>query len=386
MLPHVFPQNAVISFLLSALVFLCSCGPGPEEPLFNQLELFRHGEDGYHTYRIPAQITTQKGTILAFCEGRTHSSSDTGNIDVVLKRSFDNGETWTSLELVADHGEDTIGNPAPVVDRDSGTILLLMTSNPVTTPEDKILAGEVEGTRRVWITKSTDDGATWSPKVEITESVKEPNWTWYATGPVNGIQLASGRLVIPCDHAVAGSDSIYSHVIYSDDHGRTWKIGGTIDKDTDESTVVELADGSLMINMRSNKKNNRREVATSQDGGLTWSPNKFDSTLIEPVCQASLLRFTQKNGFSKNRLLFSNPAATERVNMAVRLSYDEGETWPVSRLIHEGPSAYSSLVILADKTLGLLYEGGARQRREWIAFARFNLEWLTKGADRLESH
>ena len=369
---------------LLALTFSFACKTDQADPIFTQQLLFESGEVGYHTYRIPALITTKKGALLAFCEGRARSTSDTGDIDILLKRSSDNGQTWTDFEVIAEKGGDVMGNPAPVMDRDTGTIWLLLTSNPAATPEQLIFAGEGEGTRTVWITKSTDDGVTWSPKVEITESVKKPDWTWYATGPVNGIQLKSGRLMIPCDHGVSGSDSVYSHVIYSDDHGETWKLGGTVDKDTDESTVVELADGSLMINMRSNKGKNRREVAISQDGGLTWSESKFDETLIEPTCQASLLRFTEMGPFSKNRLLFSNPAETTRVKMTVRLSYNEGKTWPVSKLIHQGPSSYSSLAILPDNTIGLLYEGGEEHRRAWIKFARFNLEWLTDGADYLE--
>ena len=363
--------------------------------MLTQVQVFKSGNDGYHTFRIPVLITTLKGTLLAFSEARLHSSRDSGGeIDLVLKRSFDNGQTWSDFVVIAEHGEDVMGNPAPVLDRDTGTIWLLLTSNRATTTGKLIRAGEGEGSRTVWITKSTDDGVTWSPKVEITESVKKPDWTWYATGPVNGIQLKSGRLMIPCDHAVSGSDSIYSHVIYSDDHGETWKLGGTADKDTDESTVVELADGSLMLNMRSNKGKNRREVAISRDGGLTWSESKFDETLIEPSfanaavdpggCQASLLRFTEIGPFSKNRLLFSNPADTTRVKMTVRLSYDEGKTWPVSKLIHQGPTAYSSLAILPDNTIGLLYEGGEERYLEGIKFARFKLGWLTDGADHLE--
>ena len=353
--------------------------------MLTQVQVFKSGNDGYHTFRIPVLITTLKGTLLAFSEARVHSSKDSGGeINVVLKRSFDNGQTWTDLEVIAEHGENVLGNPTSVLDRDTGTIWLLMTSNPATATLELILAAEGEPTRTVWITKSTDDGATWSPKVEITDSVKKPDWTWYATGPVNGIQLKSGRLMIPCDHAVSGSESIISHVIYSDDHGETWQPGGSADKDTDESTVAELADGSLMLNMRSNKQKNRREVAMSRDGGLTWSKNKFDETLIEPECQASLLRFTEIGPFSKNRLLFSNPADSTRVKMTVRLSYDEGKTWPVSKVIHQGPTAYSSLAILRDNTIGLLYEGGEERYWEGIKFARFELDWLTDGADHVE--
>jgi sialidase-1 len=165
-----------------------------------QTEVFRAGEGGYQSYRIPALIRTAKGTLLAFCEGRRNSRSDTGDIDILLRRSLDDGTTWEPAQLVADMGADTIGNPAPVVDRRTGTILLLLTSNPGPATEAQISAANAEVNRTVWISRSTDDGATWSRPTDITPQVKRPDWTWYATGPGNGIQLRSGRLVIACDH------------------------------------------------------------------------------------------------------------------------------------------------------------------------------------------
>ena len=159
----------------------------------SQVDIFRSGEDGYHTYRIPALVMTRKGTLLAFCEARKNSRSDTGDIDTVLKRSFDNGWTWSKMQVVADFGPDTIGNPAPVVEQKSGTIVLLLTRNPGHENESQFVDGTATGTRTVWITRSVDDGASWSAPVEITSSTKQPSWTWYATGPGNGIQLRSGR-------------------------------------------------------------------------------------------------------------------------------------------------------------------------------------------------
>ena len=346
------------------------------EPFLSQVEVFRAGEGGYHTYRIPSLIVTRKGTLLAFCEGRKNSSSDTGDIDLLLRRSFDKGKTWTAVQILADHGEDTIGNPTPVIDRKTGTIWLLLTGNPGRLTQKEIMAGDAAGSRTVWITRSVDDGATWSRPVEITASVKRPDWTWYATGPGVGIQLKSGRLVIPCDHARQGTAARHSHVIYSDDRGKTWKMGGVLGENTNECQLVELADGSLLINMRSYAGKNRRAIATSRDGGLTWSEVELDEALIEPVCQASFLRYGLK---PRTRLLFSNPADMKRVKMTVRLSYDEGRTWPVSKLLHEGPSAYSSLAVLGESTIGCLYERGDQSAYEKITFAQFNLEWLEKG-------
>jgi len=339
-----------------------------------QVDVYVSGQDGYHTYRIPAIVRTQKGTLLAFAEGRRHSARDWGDIDVLVKRSSDGGRTWTPAVTVADFGEDTVGNPAPVVDRRTATVWLLLTRNPGNVPEKNILPGLEGLTRTVWITYSKDDGRSWATPVEITAAVKRPEWSWYATGPVNGIQLRSGRLLIPCDHVVGGDLSQrYSHVIYSDDGGRNWQLGGSAGPDCNESTVVELSDGTLMLNMRSYARRNRRAVSLSRDGGLTWSPPQLDEALVEPVCQASLIRFGKKRPAV---LLFSNPAATQRVNMTVKLSQDGGKSWNASRTIHPGPSAYSNLVELKGDTVGLLYERGDKGPYERITFARFTLRWL----------
>ena len=183
----------------------------------------------------------------------------------------------------------------------TAAILLLLTRNPGSVTEKQIIESSVDATRTVWITRSADDGSNWTPPEEITASVKRPDWTWYATGPGNGIQLRSGRLVIACDHILKVSQERHSHVIYSDDRGKTWAIGGVADDKTNESAVAELRDGSLLLNMRSYRGQNRRQIARSSDRGLTWSKAQPDPALIEPVCQASLIR-------AGSRLLFSNPS------------------------------------------------------------------------------
>jgi sialidase-1 len=341
---------------------------------FTQTEIFRSGEGGYHTYRIPALIVSTKGTLLAFCEGRKNSGGDSGNIDLLLRRSFDNGKTWAAVQTVADMDEDTIGNPAPVVDRKTGAIILLLTKNP-----GKINERQIEdsvGDRTVWITRSTDDGATWSKPQEITRDVKKPEWSWYATGPGNGIQLRSGRLLIACDHTRRDNKERHSHLIYSDDHGATWKIGAIAADKTNESAVAEAKDGSLVFNMRSYHGKNRRAVQRSTDGGLTLKPLEMDETLIEPVCQASLVSAVPAGKKPNGTLLFSNPAAKTRTKLTVRLSKDDGRTWSAAKVIHEGPAAYSSLAILPDKTVGLLYERGEKRAYERITFAHFDVNWL----------
>jgi len=362
-------------------LFFCSTLPGAD--LF-QTPVFIASESGYHTFRIPAIVATQKGTLLAFAEGRKRGTSDTGDIDLVLKRSLNLGRGWEPLQIVADDGPNTIGNPCPVLDRSTGTVWLPLTRNLGEDSEDEILARTGKGTREVWITKSDDDGVTWSKPIDITAAVKRAEWTWYATGPGCGIQLSAGRLLIPCDHAVEATQVRRSHVIFSDDHGATWRLGGVLDDLTNECQAVELADGAVMLNMRSYHGKNRRAVATSKDGGLTWSAVALDDVLIEPVCQASFLRYsrkTEKKVRSKDRIVFANPASTRREKMTVRLSYDEGKTWPVEQVLHEGPSAYSSLVVLASDDIGCLYERGTKKPYETITYARFNLRWLTDAKD-----
>jgi sialidase-1 len=347
----------------------------------DQRPVFEAGQDGYHTYRIPSVIVSPKGTLLAFCEGRKTGRGDAGDIDLVLKRSFDGGRTWRAMQLVWDDADNTCGNPCPVVDQSSGTIWLLLTHNLGADKEAQIVDGTSRGSRTVWISQSTDDGATWAKPVEITRHVKQADWTWYATGPGIGIQLArgrhAGRLVIPCDNKVAGTKGRQSHVIYSDDHGTTWKLGGVVGPNCNECQAVELTDGRLMLNMRSYQANHRRLVATSRDGGLTFTAPKEDRALIEPVCQASIIAYVAKGeGDRKNYLLFSNPASTKREKLTIRASRDDGQTWPLHRVLHAGPAAYSCLSVLPDGAIGCLYEHGEKSAYEAIMFAQFPLAWL----------
>lgn len=333
----------------------------PPEPVVSR-DVFTSGKEGYHTFRIPAVITTPKGTLLAFCEGRKNSRSDTGDIDLVLKRSTDGGKTWSKLNVLWDDKGNTCGNPCPVVDRSNGRIWLPMTWNHGKDPQRKIQNKTSIDTRRVFITFSDDDGETWAKPKEITDSAKRPDWTWYATGPGNAIQIQrgkhKGRLVVPCDHNVIvdGKNRRRSHCLYSDDHGKTWKISESLDDNTNECAVIELADGRLLINMRSYHGQNRRAIAYSKDGGHSWSSVKLDEQLIEPVCQASLIRCSWPTKTSNDIILFANPASKRRERMTIRLSHDGGKTWPDKRLVYPGSAAYSCLTVLRDKTVGLLYE------------------------------
>jgi sialidase-1 len=353
--------------------------------LLNRADLFISGQDGYHTYRIPSLIVTPRGTLLAFCEGRTGGGGDSGNIDLLLKRSPDLGTTWQTAQVVWDDGTNTCGNPCPVVDRETGVIWVLLTWNRGDDPESKIIQQQSKDTRRVFVARSTDDGLTWTKPREITADVKATNWTWYATGPGAGLQIEHGphrgRLVIPCDHIQADTRRYFSHVIYSDDHGESWKLGGSSPQDqVNECEVVELAGGDLMLNMRNYDRAQRtRQTALSSDGGLTWTDQRHAPELVEPICQASIRRYSWPGAGRKSAILFSNPASSKRERLTLRASYDEGRTWPVSRLLDARPSAYSCLAVLPDGTIGVFYEAGIRSPYENLVFARVPLGWLSEG-------
>jgi len=384
---HAWTRRHVLAASLT-LVAWPSIAPAQTRDDPRLIDVFVSGEAGYHTFRIPSVIMNAEGTLLAFAEGRKAAAADSGDIDLVLKRSRDGGLTWSALEVIGDNGADSFSNPCPVLDRRTGHLLLLATRNIGTDREADIIAGRSKGSPRVWIMRSRDHGATWSRPEEITASTKRTDWTWYAVGPGIAIQTSDGRIVVPANHAAAGSGTHGSHVILSDDGGRTWRIGGESVDGTNESQVVQLADRRLMLNMRnhpSRADGNFRMVATSIDGGESWTTAQPDRTLVEPPAQASILRYTLEATGGRNRLLFSNPASTKRDRMTVRLSYDEGSTWPVARVIHEGPAAYSTLVVLPDRRIGLLFERGDKSAYEKISFATFTLDWLTDGQDRLPS-
>lgn len=376
-------KKRFLSILVSVLLILAA-GPASAEDLFRTV-LWESGRGGYHTYRIPAITVTKKGTLLAFCEGRNKGLGDSGDIDMLVKRSTDGGRTWSDQRVVWNDAANTCGNPCPVVDTKTGTVWLLMTWNRGDDREPAIIDGTSIDTRRVFVTSSTDDGRTWTPPREITADVKPSGWTWYATGPGNGIRIErgkhAGRLVVPCDHMEAGTKKYYSHVIYSDDHGSTWRTGGTTPNDkVNECGVVELSDGRLMLNMRNYDRTTRaRQVAFSSDGGMTWTGQRFDAVLVEPVCQAGIRRLSWPGRGKKNAILFSNPASdSARVNMTVRMSPDDGATWPYKLALHSGPSAYSDLAVFDKGRIACLYECGEKNPYERIALAVFGRDAFGK--------
>ncbi|MEX0701526.1 MAG: sialidase family protein [Planctomycetales bacterium] len=332
-------------------------------------------------HRIPAIVLTKKGTLLAFAEHRLQSS-DHGNVDLVVKRSSDGGKTWGEQILIHDAGSVASGNPCPVVDRDTDIVWLGFASN---------------NNKLAMITYSKDDGLNWAKPTDITKQAKLDHWGWYAFGPCHGIQLKNGRLILHGNHhcpkgkgsADPDPQGTHGHVVYSDDHGKTWRMGGVVPGHTSgESSVTESSDGSLYWNARSQGAG-RRAVSRSADGGLTWSDAVLDSDLTEPKgsggCQGNAIRFTDEIRHKQNRLLFCNPADTkDRKDLTVYLSYDEAKTWQKCKVVKKGSASYNDLVILPDLSIGCLYEtnDGAWQR---IRFARFTLDWLTDGKDRIES-
>jgi sialidase-1 len=384
------PTNYVVigmSETRDALRKITSGLPNQKQQSPEKTALYYIGMPGYNRYRIPSLIVTKQGTLLAFCEGRT--DGDSGDIDTLVRRSEDGGETWSKYQVVWSDGGNTCGNPCPVLDQSTGRIYLLSTWNFGSDNESQIISWKSKDVRHPYVCYSDDDGKSWSKPACISDTARLEDWRWYATGPGIGIQIKSGkhvgRLVIPCDHSYTETrDDVFkrynkygysSHVIYSDDHGRTWQISKTITPGSNESQVVELSDGSLMMNMRSYNGKQCRAVSISKDGGESWFEITHDPVLIEPVCQASMITYNYGNN---NLILFSNPADKKsRIRMTVRLSFDDGRTWPVSRILHEGPAAYSCLAVLENGEIACFYEASEKNPYESMIFEKFSLEWLT---------
>jgi sialidase-1 len=349
------------------------------------VDVFVGGQDGYPAYRIPALITTRRGTLLAFAEGRA-SLRDHAENDIVLKRSTDAGHTWGPLQLIDEDGTNALNNPTAVVVRETGRVLLMYQRYAKGFDERKTEPG-YEGPHicRTFISHSDDDGFTWSEPGDVTRHVKRPSVaTSTATGPGIGVQLVrgehAGRILMPFNQGPYGEWKVYA--AFSDDGGKSWRYGQTAPEGTsgyaNEVQFVELKDGSVMLNARNQGGDKLRKLAISRDGGETWSATQTHPTLIEPACQASVIRHPLTWDQAKDVFLFSNPAAqTGRTNGTIRLSRDEGKTWPVSRVLYPGSFAYSCLASLPDGSIGCLFERDGTKR---ISFARFTVEWVEEKA------
>lgn len=351
----------------------------PRAGYSDEQKLFEAGTNGYSCFRIPAVVRTISGALLAFAEGRVNNCGDAGDIDLVMRRSTDGGQSWSAIRVLIDGNGDTRGNPAPVVDRASGRISLLTTYNP----------GDDNNIRLPYLQHSEDDGVTWTDPVEITDQISKPEWEfWYGTGPVHGIQLEhgehAGRLVVPSYYSTGSGAPGGVVLALSDDGGLTWRRGA-IDERPDttlrpgENTVVELPDGRVLDLAReggATPEPGNRATAISSDGGETFdAPFTTQPELSSPMVQAAALAIG-------DRLLFSAPAhPAAREVMSIRASDDVGETWQTwddGKVIWWGPAGYSDLVQIDDELTGLLYESGVDWAYESIRWIRFDQAFLSE--------
>jgi len=381
-------------------------------PLFEQTNVFEAEKGGYAHYRVPAIVVTAKGTVLAFTEARKSAGGDWGVQDILMRRS-DDGKTWSAPRSVArvegevmpnpvalaqgldEPGATTYNNFVPIVDHRSGALHAVF----------------VVEYNRVFYTRSDDDAETFAEPVEITDVLegyrREYDWKAIAVGPGHGVQLSSGRLLTPL--WMSTGEGGHAHrpscvaTLYSDDHGETWERGEIVVcdgelKNPSETLPLEAVDGRVMLNIRHESPIHRRAVSYSSNGAGGWSKPIFDEQLLEPVCMGSLIRHSRRPESDRNRILFANPHSSEprdpahpegnhkRQNVSVKLSYDEGQTWPVNKVVEPGTSGYSDLAVGPDGMIYLIYERGTPSDRgthvKYLTVARFNLEWLTDGDDR----
>jgi sialidase-1 len=361
-------------------------------------DLFIAGEGGYAIYRIPGLVVTVKGSLLAYCEARK-TPGDWGHIDLLFRRSADGGKTWDAPRPVASRPADAKRNPAAIA-RKQGKEGEITLNNLVLIPDR---AGPVHMLYcveygRCFYARSGDDGLTFGPPTEITATFDkfrpEYDWKVLATGPGHGIELSNGRLLVPVWLSLATESNGHRpscvSTVYSDDGGKTWRHGEIVannpkPKNPSETAAVELADGSVMLNIRHEGNERLRAVAVSPDGATKWSAPRFDPALPEPVCFASIVRYSKvaADGSGANCILFANPhnpASRERKNLTIKLSEDEGKTWPVARTLDPRISGYSDLAVGPDKTIYCLFErgglNGKASQTAALTLATFDIGWV----------
>lgn len=400
------------TLFLSLLLFTLSNSSFAQSSGFHSSQtLFEAGTNDYHIYRIASLVATKKGTLLAFCSARKGRGGDWDPIDIIMRRSIDSGKTWQPQELHVHNDSLPSDNAMPIVDYLTGEVHMLYQVNY----------------EKCYYIKSSNDGFTWSKPVDITKTIDRFKttypWAVLAPGPGHGIQMMNGRLVVPfwlsnggsTEHGKNNKGHRPSIVVsvYSDDHGKTWHAGEVAVPDNEisvipnETSVVQLADGRVMFNSRNESMNYRRLITYSSDGATNWSIPEFADAFFEPICFGSMSRFSLQPFQSKNRILFCNPdsrhdpwvsrgSATprsapsrHRTNLTMRMSYDEGETWPVSKVIDPGISGYSDIAVTPDGKIHVFYEGGAISgtqshfQNSHMSVVSFDLEWLTDGEDHL---
>jgi len=384
--------------LLCILPLLAAVGQeaGPEV-----VPVFEAGQGGYASYRIPCLVATAKGTLLAVAEARKTGKSDWDAIDLLYRRSTDGGKTWDAPRKLVEHKDPGPRNPAALKNKKNSPDERTY-NNPVliVAKDGRIHAVTCIEYARCFHQVSDDDGKTFSAPVEITATfetfVGDYPWKVLATGPGHGIQLSTGRLLVPVWLSKTGDERGGDHrpsciaTIYSEDAGKTWQRGDVIVDNPalanpSECVAVELSDGRVLLNIRNEEKALRRAVAYSKDGATGWTKPALDDNLRDPTCMASLLRLPPAKAGEKPRLLFCNPdekveegKRPGRKNLTLRLSQDDGKTWPVARVLDAGPSAYSDLARGPDGTLYCLYEKNADGKSS-LVLARFTERWLTGG-------
>lgn len=382
--------------ILSLTILVCACASNPASlaasqaaPMLERIALEQSGDQGVHTWRIPALAVAKDGTLVAAYDARNDSSGDLpGNVDVVVRLSPDNGRTWSPLRRVVDFdGGDGGGDPSLLADHRTGRLFLFYAYGP-----QGIGMWQSNGDRNpdsrkamhphvIW---SDDNGRTWQgPHNLIAEIKPEGSRGIFATSG-HGIQLSrhskyAGRLIQPYAW-VDAANMLHAGNAISDDHGRTWRMGADIGAGLDENKAVELDDGRVMQNLRAFRDQTHRWVAHSTDGGDRFDKPFAEHQLPDPRNNGDIIRVhpDAKPGSAEARmLLFSNTADTAaRRNLTVRLSCDSGRTWPVSKVLEPGLAMYSTMAMLDDGTVGILYENG---NAAGITFARFNLAWLGEG-------
>ena len=370
--------------------------------MIEKQDLFEARTNGYHTYRIPGMIATRNNTVLVTTEARPGQGGDYDFNDVLMRRSTDGGKSFEPFVKQVDHttyGDGPASNFVMIPDRDSGRIVAVFHHDYA----------------RAFTLYSDDEGATWSEPVEITATFdafkRDYPWRVCANGCGRGTQLRNGRMIIPVWLSDgSGGEFGGKHrghrpsvvtLIYSDDGGATWQRGDILCRYGDvvagetvinpsETAAVELSDGRVLFNMRTESKIHRRLTAISPDGATGWGGHRWDQTLLDPVCMASLIRCDWSTEGQPGHILFSNPDnleqtmtqwALDRKRLTVKLSRDDGQTWPAAKVLEQGPSGYSALAVLPDGTILCLYEADIVTRMcddRYIRLARFDLDWLTK--------
>lgn len=385
-------------FLFSILSLLLSISCNQKDGV----KVFVSGTDGHKSYRIPAIIGLPDGTLLAFAEGRVRGSADFGDVNIVMKRSTDNGRSWKAMSTIVDYDSLQAGNPAPVADLTDpeypgGRIFLFY--NTGNNHEGEVRKGN--GYREVWYKTSSDGGIKWSESVNITAQVHRPlkpevnpqysfseDWRLYANTPGHAMQfrqgIYEGRILIPANHSAGEPkenwEDCAAHTFFTDDHGKTFRLGQAVSlPGSNEATAAEISGNRLMLNARNQKGDIRaRIVAISDDGGESWSNVFFDQMLPDPVCQGSILNIGEYNG--RSILAFSNPADTsDRNNLTLRFSYDDGESWSTAILVDKSDdaekrknfTAYSDIVLTKTGEIGILYE---RDNYKEIVFKKIKWE------------